>query len=455
MSSEPSLLPRKWFAAAATLSLLLAGLAAFLLFAPHPREPGIGLPLRTTLGLRQRGEDGLLIPWGTTISGTGVRIEVAGADPQRIKEIELFISQNDAPPQRLKHEGTGADLKQLTPGRYRWSAVLHLPDDAPMALEPPRGDPLAGDFFVAPLTLDLPPLQQRTLGGMEAIELGGKTRAGAKLGAQFPEALPGAVLEVESKPAASAFDGSGARRIPVEKGDVSVDFAGPDGAYRWRARLVATAQSRTEWRAFGDGPGGDFVIFAAPTTQPPKDDSGGGHDDGSKPTNENSDTGKNSDVPPSGNSNPNDKTAPGKHSGDPGGKSDSNPNDNDQIAGKNSGDPSGKGDPDAANKNKGTGKNPDKPAGNGDPKQPDKNQDPKENPGGDGKCTPGARAYSSGMGSGYRGPLPSRVRPLASLWHLALFRMGLIFGGIIAALGVMLITIRVIRGARPRAASVP
>src|SRR5258706_6578366 len=152
MSSEPSLLPRKWFAAAAILSLLLAGLGAFMLFAPPPRERGIGLPLPTTLSLRQRGEDGLLIPWGKTISGTGVRIEVAGADPQRIKEIELFLSQNGAPPQRLKHEGTGADLKQLTPGRDRWSAVVHLAGDAPMALEPPRGDPLAGDFFLPPPT---------------------------------------------------------------------------------------------------------------------------------------------------------------------------------------------------------------------------------------------------------------------------------------------------------------
>src|SRR5258706_9874419 len=415
MSSEPSLLPRKWFAAAAILSLLLAGLAAFLLFAPHPREPGIGLPLPTTLGLRQRGEDGLLIPWGTTISGTGVRIEVAGAEEQRIKEIELFLSQNGAPPLRLKHEGTGADLKQLSAGRYRWSAVVRFPGDVAMALEPPRGDPLATDFVVAPLVLDLPRLQQRTLGGMETIEIGGQTRAGAKLGAQFPEALPGAVLEVESKPAARAFDGSGARRIPVEKGDVSIDFAGPDGAYRWRARLVATAQSRTEWRAFGGGSSADFVIFATPTTQPSKQngDSGPGQDNGSNPTNGDSNAGNNPDNP------------------------------------------SGKGGPTPENKNKGTEKNSDKPPGNGDPNPPDKKPDPKPDSAREGKGTPGARAYSSGMGSGYRGPLPSRVRPLASLWHLALFRMGLIFGGIIAALGVMLITIRVIRCATPLAPRVP
>jgi hypothetical protein len=454
MSSEPSLLPRKWFAAAATFSLLLAGLAAFLLFVPHPRELGIGLGLPSSLSLRQRGEDGLVIPWGTTISGTGVRIEVAGADPQRINEVELFLSQNGAPPQRLKHDGTGADLRQLTPGRFCWSALVHLEGDVPMALEPPRGDPLAADFFVAPLVLELPPLQQRTLEGRKSIEIGGRTRAGAKLGAQFPQALPGAVLEVESKLAATAFDGLGARRIPVEKGDVSIDFAGPEGAYRWRARLVANARSQTDWRAFGLGPGGDFVIFAAPPTQPPKDDPGSGHDDGSGPTNKESDPGENSKTPP-GDSNPNDKTAAGKNSGDSGGKSDSNPNDNNQIAGKNSGDPSANADPDAANKNKGIGKNSDKPAGNDDPKQADKNQDAKQNPGGEGKGTPGARAYSSGMGSGYRGPLPSRVRPLASLWHLALFRIGLIFGEIIAALGIMLITTRVFQSIHPRKASVP
>jgi len=457
MSSETTLLPRKWFAAAATFSLLLAGLAAFLLLAPHPREPGIGLPMPTTLGLRQRGEDGLLVPWGTTISGASVRIEVAGADAKGIREIELFLSQDGAPPLRLKHDGAAADLKQLAPGRYRWNAMVHLPDDVSTPLEPPRGDPLAADFVVAPPALELPPLQQRTLEGKEIIETGGKTRAGAKLGAHFPDSLPGAVLEIESKPAALAFDGSGARRIPVEKGDVSIDFAGPDGAYRWRARLVTTAQLRTEWRAFGGAANCDFVIFAAPTTPPSNEngDSGAGHDNRSDPANDNSDAGTNSKIPPNGNPNPNDKTASGKNSGNPGGNVDSNPNDKKQTAEKNPSDPSGKGDADPENKNKATGKNPDKPAPNGDPKQPDNNPDPKQNPAGDGKGTPGARAYSSGMGSGYRGPLPSRVRPLPALWHLALFRMTLIFGGIITALGVMLITMKFISSARRRPVSVP
>jgi hypothetical protein len=411
MSSEPSLLPRKWFAAAAAISLLLAGLAAFLLFARRPPRVGIGIASPTTLSLRQRGEDGLLIPWGTTISGDLVRIEVAGVDPQRVKEIELLLSRDGAPPVRVDHTGNSADLKQLAPGRYRWSAVAHLASDVPMAYEPLRGDPLAADFIVSPSVLDLPPLQQRTLQGEATIETGGRTKGGAKLGTQFPSALPGAVLEVEATPAATAFNGRGVRRIQVQKGDVSTDFKGPDGAYHWRARLVAAANLQTEWQAFGGGPSGDFVIDAA---TPP---------DSSK---------ENPKIPPeNGTPDPSEKK-PGD------GNNTGNPVEN--------GDPPGKGDPNQTNKNQDPKQ---------DPKQPDKKQDPKQNPGADGKGKPGARAYSSGMGSGYRGPLPSRVKPLASLWHLALLRMALIFGGMIAALGVILITMRVIRGARRRPASVP
>jgi hypothetical protein len=416
MSSEPSILPRKWFAAAAALSLLLAGIAALLLFAPHPHPPQRKTgPAPTALSLRQRDGDGNPIPWGTTTApGGSVRIEVTGADPQRITEIELLLSRDGAPPARMEQSGNGADLRRLAPGRYRWSAVAHLQSEAPIALEPPRGDPSSADFVVAPLVLALPPLQQRTLGIEETIEKGGQTKGGAKLGSQFATPLPGAVLEVEASPVATAFSGFGVRRIPVQKGDVSVDFAAAAGAYHWRARLVAAANLQTEWQAFGGGPGGDFVIVDAPPDQSP-------------PENADSDDGEEG----------------GSDAGDDAGG-----------AGKNSGGPPPKGKRKPSNKNREPGKNADNPPENAEPDAKDKDQDPKQNPVAGGKGGTGTRSYSSGIGSGYTQPLPSRVRPLASLWHLAFFRMALMFGGIITALGAVLVAIRTIKGVRRRAPQV-
>ncbi|HEV8377995.1 MAG TPA: hypothetical protein VGP99_04035, partial [Tepidisphaeraceae bacterium] len=369
----------------------------------------------TSLSLRQRDDDGSPIPWGTTTSGSNVRIEVAGADPQRVTEIELLLSRDGAPPARLEHGGNGADLKQLAPGRYRWSAVAHLRSDKPMVLEPPRGDPLAADFVVSPLVLELPPLEQRALQGEERIEKGGQTKGGAKLGTEFANPLPGAVLEVEASPAATAFDGARVQRISVHRGDVSVEFAGAAGAYHWRARLVAATNLQTQWRAFGDGTNGDFVILDAdPDHSPPKNaDIENGEDDPSNATDDNQGPGKNSGGRP----------------------------------------PKGKRKP--SNKNREPGKNADKPPENLEPDPKDKDQDPKQDPSAGGKGGTSGKSYASGIGSGYARPLPSRVRPLASLWHLAFFRMALMFGGIITALTVVLLAIRFIKGGRHRAPHMP
>jgi hypothetical protein len=171
MSPEPSILPRKWFAVAAALSLLMAGIAALLLFAPRlPQRKASPAPTPTALGLRQRDGEGNLIPWGTTTTpGSDVHIEVTGADPEHPGEVELLLSRDGAPPARLEHAGTGADIKQPAAGRYRWSAVAHLRGDPPMVLEPPRGDPSGADFVVSPVLLELPPLQQGELLGHKAI----------------------------------------------------------------------------------------------------------------------------------------------------------------------------------------------------------------------------------------------------------------------------------------------
>jgi len=409
MSSESSLLPWKWFAATAALSLLLAGIAASLLLAPHPRQSKAG-PAPTTLSLRQRDDNGLQLPWGTTTSGTNVRIEVAGADPERVTEIELLLSRNGAPAERLEHAGNGADLKQLAPGRYRWSAVLQLRGNATTMLEPPRGDPLAADFVVAPQVLELPPLRQRAFEGEETIEKGARTRRGAKLGTEFASPMPGTVLEVEAKPLASTFDGTRVQRIGADKGDACIEFTGPDGEYHWRARLVAAANLQTQWQAFGGGPAGDFIIVDAAAqdhTPPGNDDSDDAEDGAGDASGKNQGGGKNS-------SNPNKKHNPtGKNNG----------------AGDNSNTPPEHPDPDAANKN----------------------QIPSQNFGTAGHGGTLGKSYSSGIGGGYARPLPSRVRPLASLWHLALLRMALIFGGIIAAPAVLLIAIRVIKSGRHRA----
>src|SRR5258705_10647551 len=122
MSSEPSILPRRWFAGGAVLSLLVAGIAALLMFAPRPPQRKAG-PAPTALGLRQRDGEGNPIPWGTTTPpGGNMRIEVTGAGPERVTEIELLVSRDGAPPARMEQSGNGADLRQLAAGRYRWSA---------------------------------------------------------------------------------------------------------------------------------------------------------------------------------------------------------------------------------------------------------------------------------------------------------------------------------------------
>jgi hypothetical protein len=259
--------------------------------------------------------------------------------------------------------------------------------------------------------LELPPLEQRALGGEKTIEKGGQTKGGAKLGSQFAAPLPGTVLEVEASPLATAFSGLGVRRVPVQKGDVSIDFAAPAGAYHWRARLVAAANLQTQWQEFGGGLGGDFVIVDAPPDQPP-------------PTNADPETGE--DDPANATD---DNQTPGKHSGGP--------------------PPKGKRKP--SNKNSGPGNNADTPPENTEPDAKDKDQDPKQNPGSGGKGGTGGKSYASGIGSGFNRPLPSRVRPLASLWHLAFYRMALMFGGIIGALAVVLLAIRIIKGGRQHA----
>jgi hypothetical protein len=270
MSPEPSVLSRKWFALAAVESLLLAALAA-LFFLPSRRNAAVQ-PLATrVLNARQIGPDGELIPWGKAMPENSVRLEVTGLDPGGSEPVEFSLSKDGAPFTEIEHHGNFADVAQLQPGKYRWSALIHQPNGDPLLVEPPRGDPFAPDFVISP-ELTLPPLRQHTLDGGE-IGPNLQTKYGALLGTVMPYDVPGALLEVETKPAAGAFDGTGLQRIPAHAGDISASFVGPDGAYHWRARLVLGSDHQTEWRNFAEGSAGNFIIFNPPEEKqnPPKD----------------------------------------------------------------------------------------------------------------------------------------------------------------------------------------
>ena len=400
MSHEPSLLPRKWFAAATAVGLLLAALAAYLLLSPSTRRQHVATPgANTILSLRQRTDDGVVVPWGTTLPGDRLHVTVEGAETQRVQETELLLSRDGAMPVRIEHAGQSAELTKLAPGRYRWGAVVHANNEPPMVIEPPRGDSLAFDFVVAPRKLELPPLQQRTLAG-ETLELGAAAKVGVTLGAQFDTSLPGAALEIEVKPASAAFDGAGVKPVPIDEGDVGVKFSGPGGPYHWRARLAISANAGTSWRAFGGGgPQGDFVLSDPKPSDSHKD--GDGRDSAGDEHNA------------EGNSN----SADG-NSGGGGPHQGPSPHDD------------GKGS---------------------DHDRSEHDGNPKETPGDKRGGGAVSESYSSGMGSGYRGPLPSRVRPLPSLWHLALLRIARILGLLTAALAVPLLVIKLVRFARCRA----
>lgn len=280
MPSSPSLLPRAWFVTVAIATLLLAlvtvGLLATRGGRPAPQSAGEapGDPKRTSDGvrvddtpaLRQSAADGEAIPWGAVAPGMFVRLQVAGA-AGRYDGADLFVAKDDGPVRKIDHPDFAADLTGLEPGRYRWSAVLRGKGGSGAALEPPRIDPHAPDFVIAPRQLELSGLRQRQLDGAPiAPDL--RTMSGVRVGADVR--YPDAVIEVEIKLADRPFDGTGLQRAPVaDKGTAEVVFQGPDGPYRWRARASAQSSAVTAWQEFRFTPQADFVVFHPASASPP------------------------------------------------------------------------------------------------------------------------------------------------------------------------------------------
>lgn len=171
---------------------------------------------------RQANDDGLVVPLGGTAPSNGVRLELEGVDRDRYADAEFFFAKGDAPAQSVKRGGFSATLSNLAPGRYHWSAALTgRGDTPPTVIEAPRGDSRNADFVIAPQVFAIRQLKQKQLDGKE-MPRGRSTENGARLGVELQADYPGAVLEVEVKPAGSAFDGSGLLRAPVSDGKASL-----------------------------------------------------------------------------------------------------------------------------------------------------------------------------------------------------------------------------------------
>lgn len=289
MSPETNALPLRWFAATGLAVLLLAGVPLALLVQtimgpkpppavasggeplPHkapdpvePRRPPPPVP-------RQLGEDGTVIAWGATVPGTSLRLEVLGVDRDQYGDVEFMIERDDAPAFTIRRGGHSAQLSKLEPGRYRWSARLAgRGDQAEALVEPPRGDSNGPNFVIAPPPV-IAELRQSRLDG-SAIAADRRTEGGARLAVQLQADYPGAVLEVEVKPAGSAFDAIDVLRAAASGGKAEFVFTAPDGSYRWRARATAAGRDNTAWRAFGESAVPDFIVFRKPPETKPNTD---------------------------------------------------------------------------------------------------------------------------------------------------------------------------------------
>jgi hypothetical protein len=292
-SPDAPILPRKWFVAAAIAALLLALLMVGVVLRPErggsappagdppsagsggPGNPGEG-PGESRIFLRQLSKDGTQIPWGEVIGGDFVRLEVAGVEPGSVDQTDWRLAKDEAEPEQVQPLGTdglAAELSDLDPGRYRWSVGLRRSDhQAYPVFDPPRVDDRAADFIVAPRVLELKDLAQTQLDGTP-IPASLRTASGARLIGDVR--YPGAVLEIEVKPAAVPFDGEARHVSPAETAaPTMVTFQGPVGSYHWRARAVHGEQ-RTEWQEMRAAAQVDFIVFdpanpGARTDPPPR-----------------------------------------------------------------------------------------------------------------------------------------------------------------------------------------
>ena len=298
MSPDPNALLRRWFAAAAIAAVVVGAAVALAILLPKPpglvatdrpptpaasgQQPSETAPSTTAERPpaaqpsppvppkpRQLDDSGAVIAWGGSTAGRAVRLELQGVDREKFSGSEFYVSRGDGPIEVLPRGDYAAQLSDPAPGRYRWGAMLDVRGGAePLRVEPPRGDATGADFIVVGPLPSIARLAQRTLEGAP-LPADRRAEGAVRLGVELREDYPDAVLEVEVKAGAAAFDGKELLRAPFRALSADVTFAGAAGRYRWRARVALPGRAPTDWRDADAGPDYDFALFSKPVPPQP------------------------------------------------------------------------------------------------------------------------------------------------------------------------------------------
>lgn len=211
---------------------------------------------------------GMPIPWGQPTAERSIRLELQGIDRRHMVETTFYLTRDGEALRPMLATNFTATVQNLEPGNYQWSADVSLRTGAgSLLVEPPRGDPLTPDFVILP---PLPSIDRMTQSDLAGKPLAADLRAEGTLllGVELSHGYSGAVLEVEIKKAGSAFDGAGALVTRLEGTTGNVRFAGADGPYHWRARVVPPGRPGADWRLASLGQPHDFMLFSRPPEKP-------------------------------------------------------------------------------------------------------------------------------------------------------------------------------------------